>query len=100
MTSADENSFDISTLARLSYINLSKQEQKTLKVNLSKIVHYMESLQEVDTKDIPACTSVLDNHMGSDLEERAGILLEREVFLANSPSQVGGMIRVPPIITY
>ena len=100
MTSADENSFDISTLARLSCIDLSEQEQETLKVNLSKIVHYMESLQKVDTKDIHACTSVLENHTGPDLVEHAGIPLEREVFLANSPSQEAGMIRVPPIITY
>ena len=79
---------------------LSKQEQETLKVNLSKIVHFMQSLQEVDTKDVPSCKSVFENHTGPDIEERAGIPLEREVFLANSPSQVGGMIRVPPIITY
>ena len=100
MNFADENSFDISTLARLSNIDLSKKEQETLKVNLSKIVHFMQSLQEVDTKDVPSCKSVFENHTGPVTEERAGIPLEREVFLANSPSQVGGMIRVPPIITY
>ena len=31
-------------------------------------------------------------------EDVVGELLNREAFLANAPSHVGGMIRVPPVI--
>ena len=100
MSSKDENSFDILTLARLANIDLGKEEEKTLQMNLSKIVDYMASLQIVDTNDTPPCTSVLEKGSDSNFEDRVGIPLDRDVFLANTPSQVGGMIRVPPVITY
>ena len=95
-----ENDFDISTLASLAKIELSENEEKNLKDNLSKIVHYMESLNTVDTEGIPPCSSTLRKDEGASVEDRLQEPLDRETFLANSPSQVGGMIRVPPIIQF
>jgi aspartyl-tRNA(Asn)/glutamyl-tRNA(Gln) amidotransferase subunit C len=33
-------------------------------------------------------------------EDKVGETLPRELFLANAPSHVGGLIRVPPVIKF
>ena len=38
-------------------IDLNKEEEQTLKTNLSKIVDYVASLETIDTQDISPCLS-------------------------------------------
>lgn len=100
MTDKDENSFDISTLAKISNIELNAKEKDTLKNNLSKIVNYMDKLNEVDTQKVPPCNVVVEENVSRSSGDRVKKSLDRETFLANSPSQVAGMIRVPTVIKF
>jgi aspartyl-tRNA(Asn)/glutamyl-tRNA(Gln) amidotransferase subunit C len=88
----------IKTLTQLSRIDCSEDEQEALLNDLKEILHYAELLNEIDTTHIPPCNNVLDDLANVMREDTLGNLMPREVFLANAPSHVGGMIRVPLVI--
>lgn len=88
----------IKTLTRLCRIDCTEEEQNDLLKDLAKILEYIEQLQEIDTENVPPCSQVLENMCNVTREDVVGELLDRELFLANAPSHIGGMIRVPPVI--
>lgn len=92
--------FDLSRLQALSRIDSSPEEEEKLHSSLSRILEYMEQLNEVDTENVPPCRFVLKEMMNRNLrEDKAEDLLPRDKFLANAPDQIGGMIRTPPVIS-
>jgi aspartyl-tRNA(Asn)/glutamyl-tRNA(Gln) amidotransferase subunit C len=86
-------------LQKLSRIQCKPKQEEALLESLQNILKHVEKLNEVNTENVPTCNHVLGelqyNMMRKDEE---GPLRSREEFLANSPSHVGGMIRVPPIL--
>lgn len=94
----DLNKQTIQNLIGLCRINCSEKEQESLLLDLEKILNYFEQLQEIDTKDVAPCYHVLEEACNVMREDVVGETLPRELFLANAPSQIGGMIRVPPVI--
>ncbi len=87
----------IQKLVELSRIQCSDEEQEALLESLKKILVYVEQLQEVDTKDVPPCNHVIPGMTSPMRDDLVGATMSREEFLENSPSHVGGMIRVPPV---
>ena len=90
----------ITKLAQLCRISCSEEEKLALHQHLDKVLRYIDLLQEVNTDHIEPCSRALElstNVMREDVVEKT---LSREEFLANAPSHVGGMIRVPPIIKF
>ncbi|MBB65557.1 MAG: Asp-tRNA(Asn)/Glu-tRNA(Gln) amidotransferase GatCAB subunit C [Waddliaceae bacterium] len=85
-------------LMRLCRIDFSEIEQKELMTHLRRILDYVSQLDEVDTEDVKPCNHVLEDVYNVFREDQVGESLPRQTFLDNSPSQVGGMIRVPPVI--
>jgi aspartyl-tRNA(Asn)/glutamyl-tRNA(Gln) amidotransferase subunit C len=98
MTQLSEQEFV--KLTKLCRINCSSKERETLVENISKILSYVDLLQELNTSDVPPCIHAMaeKNHVPLR-EDSVGTLLPREEFLANAPSQIGGMIRVPPVLS-
>ena len=88
----------IQQLTRLCRIDCTEEEQDSLLKDLKKILSFIEQLQEVNTDDIPPCNQVLQEISNVFREDSVGQTLNRDVFLANAPSHIGGMIRVPPVI--
>jgi aspartyl-tRNA(Asn)/glutamyl-tRNA(Gln) amidotransferase subunit C len=88
----------IQQLTRLCRIDCTEEEQETLLKDLRKILDYIEQLQQIDTENIPPCDHVLENMANVMREDIVGEVLNREAFLANAPSHIGGMIRVPPVL--
>lgn len=88
----------IQELSRLCRIECSEEEQKSLEQDLKKILTYIEQLQEIDTENVPPCNHIFEEMANVFREDEVGNLLNRETFLANAPSHVGGMIRVPPVM--
>jgi len=66
--------------------------------DLEKIVTYVELLDEIDTDHVSPCNSVLQEMTNVMREDKVGTTLDRAVFLDNAPSQIGGMVKVPPVI--
>lgn len=87
----------IEKLIELSRIQCSDEEKEALLESLKKILVYVEQLQEVDTEGVPACNHVIPGMTSPLREDLVGATMSREEFLENSPSHVGGMIRVPPV---
>ncbi len=88
----------VKNLVKLSRIGCSEEEQEAILQDLEKIVGYVELLEEIDVTDVPPCKHVLDDLFNVLRDDIVGESLPRDVFLANAPSQIGGMIRVPPVI--
>ena len=88
----------IKNLVILSRIDCTEEEQEHLLKDLKSILTYVEQLNEVDTENVPPCNHVIKDVANLTREDRVGETLPRETFLANAPSHVGGLIRVPPVI--
>ena len=85
-------------LIQLSRIDCTDAEQEALLKDLGSILAYFEQLQEIDTDNVPPCNHVLEGIVNVTREDIVGEILPRDLFLANAPSQIGGLIRVPPVI--
>ena len=88
----------IEYLSDLSRIDLSDEEQQALLLDLESILSYIDLLNEVDTDGVEPCNHVLADMQNVMREDEIGEVMQREIFLSNSPAQIGGMIRVPPVI--
>lgn len=95
---SDLHKENLKFLSQLCRIQLTEEESAALYTDLKKILDYADQLQEVDVSDLSPYSHMEEQGIGSLREDVIGEILPRETFLANSPDQVGGMIRVPPII--
>lgn len=89
---------NISRLAKLCRIQCSEEELKRMENNFQKVLGYMKLLDEVDTQDVPPCTHVLETIHNVMEEDEIKTGFDRNEFFKNAPDQVGGMIKVPPVI--
>lgn len=96
----DLNEETLASLTKLCRINCLDEELKTLLKNLQSILGYIDQLKEVDTKGIPVCNHVSEEIETFMREDEVTESLDRDTFLENSPSHVGGMIRVPTVIKF
>lgn len=96
MTTLDKKT--IQNLTKLSRISCSEKEQADLLTDLQKILSYIEQLNEVDTEGVPPCNHVIANIANVMREDKVGELMPRKLFLENAPSEIGGMVRVPPVL--
>ncbi len=88
----------IQYLTGLSRIECTEEEQTNLLKDLENILQYIDLLNEVDTENVAPCNHVLEEVTNVMREDEIGEPLPRKVFLENAPAQIGGMIRVPPVI--
>jgi aspartyl-tRNA(Asn)/glutamyl-tRNA(Gln) amidotransferase subunit C len=88
----------IKYLTELCRIECTEEEQVNLLKDLDKILNYMEQLNEIDTTAVEPCHHVLEDVVNVTREDAIGETLSRDVFLANAPSHIGGLIRVPTVI--
>lgn len=94
------NKEDLKKLTKLCHIECSPEEEERLLKNMLSILNYIDQLQEVNTEVTLGKHNPLDcpaNVMEEDIEEES---LNRDEFLSNAPSHVGGMVRIPPVIEF
>lgn len=89
---------EIAWLAKLCRIKCSQERREQLRQDLHKILGYIEQLRELDTTGVEPCNHVLETVVNVMRTDEVGETLSRKTFLDNSPDQVGGMIRVPPVL--
>lgn len=95
---AQLNRQTIQTLAQLSCISCSEEDEEKLLTDLQQILSYVEQLQELDTSQVAPCNTVLEGivcAMREDIPEKP---MDRKLLLDNAPQHTGGMIRVPSVI--
>jgi len=104
---------DVSYVADLANLELSEDERNRLVRDLNSILGHVDSLSELDTKDVPPMAQVSDRYgldeskQGSerfayasreDIREGLRKSLPHEVALANAPDSDGTFFKVPKVI--
>lgn len=86
-------------LKKLCRIECTEEESGEILSSLSRVLEYVEQLKEVNTDNTKTCRYVLRGMMKNRMrEDEIKDLLPRDQFLGNAPDQIGGMIRVPPVL--
>ncbi len=80
-------------------IEADESEISELKTDLEKILDYVEQLQEVDVSDLAPYSHMEEQGIGSLRDDVVEEPLDHQKFIANAPDHIGGMIRVPPVIS-
>jgi aspartyl-tRNA(Asn)/glutamyl-tRNA(Gln) amidotransferase subunit C len=91
---------EIDKLSKLCRIACTQEEKQRLREQLSRILEYVDQLKKIDTTGIPPCNTVLPNVSSVMREDEIEGILSRDLFLANAPQHIGGLVRVPPVIQF
>jgi aspartyl-tRNA(Asn)/glutamyl-tRNA(Gln) amidotransferase subunit C len=87
----------VEKIAHLSRLQVSADEVSEMQTGLSKILNWMEQLNEVDTSGVEPLT-----HMSSEVnvlrEDKAVNRLSREDGLKNAPKRTADYITVPKVV--
>jgi len=87
----------IEHIAELAKLALTEEEKERFRTQLSVILDYAESLQKLDTDNIPPTASVLPVHtvLRDDVARPS---LPRDLLLANAAAKEDGMFRVDVVL--
>lgn len=94
----DDLNETVDKMARLSRIAITEEERQKFASSLSSIIDYFEVLNTFDTSSTQPMYSVLDNHTLPLRDDVVECMLNKEDFLKNAPSSVGGLIKVPQVL--
>jgi aspartyl-tRNA(Asn)/glutamyl-tRNA(Gln) amidotransferase subunit C len=89
---------DFNKLCRLCRISTTEDEKKKLLKSIQDVLKYVKQLDEVDTEGVAPCFTVQETLKSVMRDDTPEAPMPRDLFLADSPSHVGGMIRVPPVL--
>lgn len=89
--------FDLEYVAKLARINLNEGEIDKFSPQLSRVLDYIDKLDELNTEEIPPTTHVMDikNVLREDEVKQP---LDREEVLKNVPEKEDGFFKVPKVI--
>ena len=89
----------LSELKKLCRLEYTPEEEQKFCNSLGRVLDYVRQIEEIDTAHVRPCSYPLrETFPPAFREDEVKETLSHEVFLANAPDQVGGMIRVPPIL--
>ncbi len=86
-------------LSDLSRMGCTDEEIVSLLKDLKKIIAYVEQLNEVDTSSLSPYSHAIEQNIDALREDEPGETLSKEVFLKNATARVGGLVRVPSILS-
>jgi aspartyl-tRNA(Asn)/glutamyl-tRNA(Gln) amidotransferase subunit C len=91
------DSKNIEYVSKLARIHLNKSELEKFTPQISKIIDYINKLNELDTEDVLPTTHVVDlkNVLRKDIKKTG---IRREDALKNAPESENGFFKVPKII--
>jgi aspartyl-tRNA(Asn)/glutamyl-tRNA(Gln) amidotransferase subunit C len=92
---------DVSYVASLAHLDLTADEQSRMVRDLNSILGFIESLNQLDTKDVPPMAQVSAEEAsptGTLREDRLVPCLSHEAALRNSPQPDANFFKVPKVI--
>ena len=95
---SDLNKDQLLNVCRLCRLKLTEEELQNVLTDIQKIADYTELLGEVDLSDLQPYMHADEVSFGQLRADEVKETISREEFLDNAPDQVGGMVRVPPVI--
>ena len=87
----------IKYLEELSRLKLSEEEEKEAKADLTKILGYIDMLNEIDTTDVEPMSHPF-SYTNNFREDVCVESTERELILKNAPQQKDGCFKVPTTV--
>lgn len=93
------NKEDLKYLEKLSRIKIEPEEEDVLFENLTKVLNYIDELQEINTDGVEPLSHPIEAMTAPLRQDTQGFMIATKEFLNNSPSHLGSMIKVPHIIT-
>lgn len=88
---------DIEHIANLARLELSDEEKKRYKKQLSSILGHIEKLKALDTENVQAMNAVITDR--SRLRKDVpGDCLSQEELLSNAPATEENQFKVPPVL--
>lgn len=88
---------DVRHIASLARLRFSELEEERMAGELSRILEYVEKLQELETEKVPPMTHALGLHNVARPDVVAH-RISREDALRNAPDADGQYVRVPKVI--
>lgn len=88
---------DVRYVAHLARLQLTDQEVENLTQDMSKILDYMETLEELDTSEVEPLEHVIDLEYRLR-DDKAKEPLSHEAALKNAPDADSDYFRVPKVI--
>jgi aspartyl-tRNA(Asn)/glutamyl-tRNA(Gln) amidotransferase subunit C len=86
----------VDDVARLAHLSLTREERETFARQLDEILSYAESIQALDTTDVPPMSHP---QAGASLREDVAVAgLARDPILASAPDASEGLFRVPRVL--
>lgn len=88
---------DVRHIAGLARLRFSDEEEAQMAEEMSRILDYVNTLNELDTSGVPPMSHVLDVHSvfrDDDIESR----IDRDDALQSAPDDDGAFFRVPKVI--
>jgi len=88
---------DVEHVARLARLELTEEEKVLYTEELNAVLGFMDTLNQLDTSDVPPTSHVLDikNVFREDV---VGPSMEPEEVVANAPAAKDNQFRVPKIM--
>ncbi len=87
---------EVDHVASLARLGLSAEERERMREQLSSILAYVETLNELDTSQVPPSAQVIRFENVTRSDEVVPSLSTNEV-LANAPERIDDFFRVPPV---
>jgi aspartyl-tRNA(Asn)/glutamyl-tRNA(Gln) amidotransferase subunit C len=88
---------DVEHIALLARLHLSEEEKERYRGQLSAILDHVSKMSELDTRDVPAMSSIVveKSRLREDVPAAA---MPRAELLANAPEVEDEQFRVPPVL--
>ena len=87
----------ISKLARLSKLKFNEDEMKLISNDLSKMLEFINQLQELDTEGIDPLIHV-NEEINNCREDQVQGMISQEEALSNSPVKDGTYFKLPKVL--
>lgn len=87
----------IKYLEELSRLSLTEEEEEKAKEDLTKILGYIDTLNELDTENVEAMSHPF-SYTNNFREDDAKPSVDRETILKNAPQQKDGCFKVPTTV--
>lgn len=88
---------DVDHVAELAHLSFNADEKKQLANEMSRILDYIDTLNELDTAGVPPMAHGLD-HQNVTRKDEADTRISHEQALENAPDTDGTYVRVPRVI--
>ena len=88
---------DVQHIANLARLTFDEQEMESYQYQLSRILDYIEKLNQLDTEGVPPTSHVIPIRNVMKPDEKRD-LFQREDIIANAPSAEQGYFEVPKVI--